>query len=106
MNSFHCQVVITKKSSIGGSDQAETFLSSFPCSPAFFGQANMPNLVQTGGVVVKALLSRPPPGDELGCKPRDDSTLFDEGNFLHGNNVIQLVVSHQFETLQFFSSGI
>ena len=86
-NSFKCEVVITKKDSeVGGNGKSDIFLSNFPCSPAFFGKANMPILNESGGEIVMGSLSPPPPGDELGCKPPDDPSPFDEGNSCQVND--------------------
>ncbi|KAL9181308.1 hypothetical protein ACHAXT_010113 [Thalassiosira profunda] len=78
-NAFRCEVVVTKKGAAAGeSRKAEEFLSSFPCSPAFFGRANLPKLVQSGGEIVKGMLIPPPPDDKFGCRPVGDNSLIDE----------------------------
>lgn len=89
-NSFRCQVIITRKSSEGGENQkSDTLLSRFPCSPAFFGKANMRNLRASGGEVISGMLSPPLPGNEIGCQvPNDANLLLDEGS---ERQVLQMV---------------
>jgi len=97
-NSFKCEVVITKKSnSVEGKSEPDIFLSNFPCSPAFFGKANMPNLATSGGELVRGLLRPPTPGSELGCRPPDGASPFDQDTFCQvedestADEVVQLV---------------
>ena len=74
-NSFKCEVAITKR----GSEVGHSF---FPCSPAFFGKANLPQLIENGGAIVRGALRPPPPDDESGCKqfPNNDESLFEQDN--------------------------
>lgn len=71
-NSFRCNVVIYRQTS--EAEEENQPIANYPCSPAFFGKASMTQIKQSEhGVVVKAILKPPPPGDEIGCKPSPSS---------------------------------
>jgi hypothetical protein len=53
---YNCEVVVTKT----GDDNA---LARVPCSPGFFGEAHMQNLVENEGVRVQGPLHLPPEGE-------------------------------------------
>ena len=66
-NSFRCNVVIYRQTS--EAEEENHPIANYPCSPAFFGKASMTQIKQSEhGVVVKAILKPPLPGDEIGCK--------------------------------------
>lgn len=95
-NSFKCEVVMTTKmKGLEENQNGFNILSSYPCSPAFFGRSHLPNLRKSGGEIVIGRLKPPPPGDELGCNRPEGADLVDPDNScrrVHDeSNVLQLV---------------